>query len=89
MAWVGIIVDVLLKVLKSLFGMDKPATEEVINEKPKTPVDNRGDDELLSELGMSNDRPENTNGYGDCVSGEAVSGDGKQDVEGSGSGRKE
>jgi len=62
MAWIGIAVDAILKVLKSLFGMDKPAVTEVTNAKPETPLtDARNDDALLRDLGVQRDKSRSSN----------------------------
>ena len=79
MVWLGFVVDLVLKVLKSLIGMDKPAKTEVTHEKPKTPVDDRDDDDLLAELGLHHDRAKS----GDAVrlgsSGQTTGSAGEQD----------
>lgn len=55
MGWIGIAVDVLLRVFKAIFGMDKPATTGVTNAKPDKPLPGPagGDDTLLRELGVA------------------------------------
>lgn len=72
MGWVGVVVDVLIKILKGIFGTDKPQQVEVDHAKPDVPVLVRPDDDLLSELGVRPDpRPENKDGLHDSLSGEA------------------
>lgn len=58
MAWIGVIVDAVLRVLKAIFGMDKPAETEVTNAKPDKPLAGPADDErLLGELGVQRPKP--------------------------------
>ena len=62
MAWIGVIVDAVLRVLKAIFGMDKPATTGVTNAKPDKPLDNdpAGDTALLRDLGVQRPEPGTT-----------------------------
>jgi len=47
------LLKVLVAVIKSLFGIDKPAETEVKNAKPNKPLnDINSDDRLLGELGL-------------------------------------
>jgi len=70
MIW-GVIVDVLLKIFKGLFGTDKPAETEVKHEKPPKPVGVPSDDQLLRELGLHHSGTESKNGLHDGTSGQA------------------
>ena len=86
MGWIGVIVDVLVKLLKGIFGTDKPAVTEVEHAKPENPLPNqRSDDELLAECGLrSHARPENENSLHDSISGEAVRNSGTSQGKGAG-----
>lgn len=91
MGLIGEIVSALIAILKGFFGMDKPATEGVKNEKPETPVDCRSDDDLLDELGVHriDGGAAGADGVCNCSSGQAVSSSGKQSVAGESAGRNE
>lgn len=48
----GIITDILLKIVKLVFGTDKPMVTEVVHAKPEIPIASRPDSDLLSECGV-------------------------------------
>ena len=53
MAWIGIVVEAVLGVLKAIFGTSRIQENEVINAKPDKPLLSAlTRDELLNDLGM-------------------------------------
>jgi len=53
MAWVGVIIQALMVILKSVFGTDKPAKTTVVHLEPEVGItDGKTDKERLSDLGL-------------------------------------
>jgi hypothetical protein len=53
MGWIGVIVDVLIKILKGIFGTDKPRKETVERPEPEVEVtDGKTDKDRLRDLGL-------------------------------------
>ena len=77
---VGLIVDIVLKVIKFFFGTDKPKTEGVTNEKPSKPIGEPSDDDILADLGLRVEhRSTGCDGICNCESGQASADHGKQE----------
>ena len=54
MGWIGVLVDVILRILKALFGLDKPKDEEVID--APNPLPRPHVDDVLDDLGVPHPR---------------------------------
>lgn len=53
MAWIGIVIDILIKILKGIFGLDKPQKTTVDHPEPEVKVgDGKTEGERLEDLGL-------------------------------------
>lgn len=85
MSIIGFIVDIVLKVIKFLWGTDKPIETEVINAKPEKPIGEPSPDDMLADLGLriqSTDRTGDEGSLHDNLPGEADASTGKHEGQG-------
>lgn len=53
MGWIAVVVDVLIKIVKGIFGTDKPIKTTVVHSEAQVEVtDGKTDDERLKDLGL-------------------------------------
>lgn len=53
MTWIGVVVDILIKILKGIFGLDTPQKTSVDHPKPEVEItDGKTDKERMDDLGL-------------------------------------